>query len=89
MFVPETTMYKYDRMVLLEDNIWLARKSIYVLSKSKTQSMEQRTDQHLWFSVGTRDPRHIQAASLGGNMIYHETNLRYSLFRQTIYSSIS
>lgn len=59
VLVPETTVYKNDCLVFRKNNIRFSWQTLYVLSKSISQLMEDRPYDNFRISFAALNPRHF------------------------------
>jgi hypothetical protein len=53
--MPKTSMDKYGRLVLGQNNIWFAGQIVVVKSKSKPQMVQKLSRLEFWLSIAASD----------------------------------
>lgn len=82
MTMPETTMRKYDRFVLWQNNVRFTREVFTMKPEAVSQRMEQGSDENLRFSVFPSYRSHIAASLFRCVNINHHASPAFTcLFR--------
>lgn len=69
--MPETSMDKNDCVVPGKNDVWFTPFYLLVDPESQPHSVQQRSDDHLWFGVFAPNARHHLASRFSVDNVHH------------------